>query len=92
MLKLPERTGYRVRVERKVRRMAGSYNHILHGYSMIENMHDAGECIEELHWLVERAIGKKEAKRLLDKEYYPMYRGEKPEDEHLKRIKKLRSK
>jgi hypothetical protein len=59
---------------------------------MIENMHDAGECIEELHWLVERAIGAKEANRLLDKEYYPMERGEKPKDEHLKKVQRLRQK
>jgi hypothetical protein len=68
--------------------MAGSYGHILHGWSLIENMGDAYECVEELFWLVERGIGREEAKRLLDKEFYPMERCEKPEDEALKFVRK----
>lgn len=61
--------------------MAGSYSHILRGWSMIENMVDAYECVEELLWLVERAIGREEATRLLENEFYPMCRGELPGDE-----------
>lgn len=62
--------------------MAGSYRHLLGegGFSMIENMRDAHGCIEELWWLVERAIGEDEAKRLLREEYYPMCRKEIPPD------------
>ena len=72
--------------------MSGSYSHLTHGYSMIENMGDAEECIDELHWLVERVIGTKEAKRLLDKEYYPMIREEVPQDLALKKVKRLQQK
>lgn len=68
--------------------MAGSYNHLKSGWSMIENMGDANECVEELYWLVEKAIGRKEANRILDEEYYPMIRSEKPWDEHLRYVKK----
>jgi|LauGreDrversion4_2_1035121.scaffolds.fasta_scaffold00054_35 hypothetical protein len=56
--------------------MAGSYQHLRSGWSHIENMGDAYESTEELLWLVQRAIGTKEAKRLLDAEFYPMKRGE----------------
>lgn len=60
--------------------MAGSYLHLYGGWSMIENMGDAAECTHELWWLVERAIGRVEAERLLREEYYPMLRGEKEPD------------
>lgn len=32
--------------------MAGSYSHIEHGWSLVENMGDAAETAEELLWLV----------------------------------------
>lgn len=69
--------------------MAGSYNHLLAdgGWSMIENMGDAHECVEELWWLVERAIGEQEAKRLLQDEFYPMERGERPHDDASAKVK-----
>ena len=72
--------------------MAGSYGHLFHGYSMIENMGDAIECIEELHWLVERAIGRERACQLLDQEFYPMVRGELKMDKFLKKIQNLEKK
>ena len=68
--------------------MAGSYQHILGGWSLVENMGDAHETAEELFWLVERSIGRKEAKRLLDAEYYPMKREEMPKDKHLTFVEK----
>ena len=70
--------------------MAGSYRHLLPqsdngpGWSLIENMGDAYECVEELFWLVERAIGRDEAIRLLESEFYPMARREMPKDEAMK--------
>lgn len=67
--------------------MAGSYNHLKNGWSMIENLGDAHECVEELFWLVERAVGRAEAQRLLREEFYPMQRGERPKDEHLTYVK-----
>jgi len=54
---------------------------------MIENMGDAHECVEELFWLVERAIGRKEATRLLEAEFHPMERKEKEPDSHLKYVR-----
>lgn len=66
--------------------MAGSYGHLLHGWSLIENMGDAYECVEELWWLVERVIGETEANRLLHDEYYPTIRGERPKDAHLLKV------
>jgi len=50
---------------------------------MIEDMGDAQECVEELFWLVERAIGREEARRLLREEFDRMKRGERPNDKHL---------
>ena len=57
--------------------MAGSYRHVLSGWSMIENMGDAHETVEELMWLVQSEIGKERAERLL-LEFYKMSRGEMP--------------
>ena len=68
--------------------MAGSYEHLLHGVSLIENMHDAGEAIEELFWLVESEIGRVRAKQLLNKQYYPMLRGERQFDTAMKYVRK----
>ncbi len=69
--------------------MAGSYRHLIGkdgGWGLIENMRDAHECVEELWWLVERAIGKDEALRLLSVEFYPMMRGEINPDASLKKV------
>lgn len=66
--------------------MAGSYSHLQRGWSMIENMGDAHEATEELFWLVQRAIGTKEAKRLLDSEFYPMKRGKKSDDKAMRYV------
>ncbi len=59
---------------------------------MIENMGDAYESTEELLWLVQRAIGTKEAKRLLDAEFYPMQRGEMKPDEAMRYVEKQMNK
>lgn len=70
--------------------MAGSYEHLVGsdgGWSLIENMGDAHECVEELLWLVEYAIGRADAKRALSEIYYPQSRGEKPEGLALKYIR-----
>lgn len=69
--------------------MAGSYSHVLSGWSRIENMGDAYEAVEELMWLVERGMGREEAQRLLDDEFYPMERGEVDPDPHLIEVRRL---
>lgn len=69
--------------------MAGSYSHVTHGWSLIENMGDAYEAVEELMWLVESQIGRKESKRLLDRQYYRMKRGELPKDRALRAVERL---
>jgi hypothetical protein len=74
--------------------MAGSYEHLLPreqgdpGWSHIENMGDAYECVEELFWLVEKCIGREEAKQQLRKGFYPMRRGEIPKDDALKFVER----
>lgn len=69
--------------------MAGSYNHVLRGWSLIENMGDANEAVEELMWLVQREIGTKKAKMLLNRCYYPMCRGEMAKDKAFKQTRRL---
>ena len=61
--------------------MAGSYEHALGGWSLIENMGDAYETVEELLWLVQEEIGTERARQLLLTKYYPMCRGEIEKDE-----------
>jgi len=51
-------------------------------------MGDAYESTEELLWLVQRAIGTKEATRLLNEEFYPIARGERPKDEAMRYVEK----
>lgn len=63
--------------------MAGSYEMILEAWSLVENMGDAYEAVEELLWLVQSQIGTSEAKRLLNEQYYPMIRGELEKDSAL---------
>lgn len=72
--------------------MAGSYNHVLHGWSLIENMGDAYEAVEELLWLVQSEIGKEKANELLDSKFYPMARGEIKPDKAMKQVMKLMGK
>ena len=55
--------------------MAGSYSHVHNGW-LIDHMGDAKEAVEEMMWLIYRAIGHEEATRLLKEEYYPMCRNE----------------
>jgi hypothetical protein len=61
--------------------MAGSYIMARKGWSLIENMGDAYEAVEELLWLVQSQIGTQEAERLLIEEYYPMCRRTKRSDD-----------
>ncbi len=60
--------------------MAGSYDHVMDGWSLIENMGDAYEAVEELLWLVQEEIGTKKACKLLNSKFYPMARGELKKD------------
>lgn len=70
--------------------MAGSYGHLMNGencgWSLIENMGDANECVEELLWLILRAIGHERALELLKTEYFPMKRGEQLPDAALNEV------
>ena len=74
--------------------MAGSYRHLLPGdddgpgWSMIENMGDACECVEELFWLVEKYIGRDAAMQHLDSVFYPMRRGEIPPDDAMEFVER----
>jgi hypothetical protein len=72
--------------------MAGSYEHILHGWSLIENMGDAYEAVEELMWLVQSQIGETKAKQLLAKKFYPMYNNKHPKDSFMLEIENLMGK
>ncbi|MDD2753909.1 MAG: hypothetical protein PHS80_00140 [Methanothrix sp.] len=69
--------------------MAGSYQHVLHGWSLIENMGDAQEAVEELMWLVQSQIGTKKAKDLLKSRFYPMQRGEIKKDKSFEKVTRL---
>ena len=69
--------------------MAGSYDHALGGWSMIENMGDAYEAVEELLWLVQYEIGEEKAKALLKSKFYPMANGDIPGDEHYHNVQSL---
>ncbi len=71
--------------------MAGSYNHVLRGWSMIENMGDAYECVHEMLWLIQRSIGTEESRRLLSDEYYRMCRGERPVDQAFRNVDEFMS-
>ena len=68
--------------------MAGSYEHVMAGWSLIENMGDAYEAVEELLWLVQEKIGTENARKALINEYYPMERGEIPKSKALLDVKK----
>lgn len=69
--------------------MAGSYEHILDGWSLIENMGDAHEAVEQLLYLVESQIGADMATKILDRDFYPMVRGEKEKDKYFRKVKYL---
>ena len=45
--------------------MAGSYEAALWHPSLLENMGDAGEAIEQMLWLILRGVGHEEAVRLI---------------------------
>ena len=72
--------------------MSGSYgcliDRVIHdedyegGFSLIENMGDAHECIEELFWLVEKYIGREAALEHLEI-FNQMKRGEIPNDDEM---------
>lgn len=71
--------------------MAGSYRHVMgrgSGWALVENMGDAYETVEEMAWLIARAIGHAEAIRLLTTEFYPMKRGEIPKDVALRIVER----
>jgi len=72
--------------------MAGSYNHVMSGWSSVENMGDAKESVEELLWLVQEGIGDRKACELLASKFYPMRRGEKDEDSTYIDVKKMMNK
>jgi hypothetical protein len=74
--------------------MAGSYGHVnlVDGkWSLIENMGDAYECVEELLWLVARLTHSDHARitKLLDDEFYPMCRGELTPDTAMSAVKRV---
>lgn len=66
--------------------MAGSFSHVMMGWSLIENMGDANEVVEELMWLVLSEIGEDRAKALLHERFYPMLEGEIAQDDALTRV------
>lgn len=71
--------------------MAGSYRHVMGRggrWTLVENMGDAYETVEEMAWLIERAIGHKAATQLLDREFYPMKRGEIRKDFALEKVER----
>ena len=68
--------------------MAGSYEMVREAWSLVENMGDACEAVEELLWLVQSQIGTTEAERLLNEQYYPMIRGELEKDSALLEVEK----
>ena len=72
--------------------MAGSYHHLAGengGWSLIENMGDAHEAVEQLLWLVFRLDRFGTAEALLDKEFHPIERGERAPDEHFVRVREI---
>lgn len=89
--------------------MAGSYGHLMGSdpepriepsWSMIENMGDAYECVEQLLWLVlyfaatcttHGTVGEAHTTitAAIDDVYYPMVRGERPADAALLTVRKV---
>ena len=61
--------------------MAGSFNHLLNGMDMIENMGDAAEAFEQLMWVIQRTLGTEKTVELLNSEFYPMVRGDLKQDD-----------
>lgn len=55
--------------------MAGSYEHVRHGWSSIENMGDAAEAVEELLYLVSCFGDERDIQEALA-EFYKFKRGE----------------
>lgn len=69
--------------------MAGSLQHVLHSWNLIEDMGDAYELTEELLFIILEEIGEEKAKEILDSKFYPMMRGDEPESESFIRVHKL---
>lgn len=69
--------------------MAGSYNHVRNGWSLIENMGDAYETVEELLYLVQSEIGTEKAHKLLKEKFYPMANGKIKPDRHYEKVQTL---
>lgn len=56
--------------------MAGSYSHVRNGgWSLIENMGDAAECVEELYFPVRSYLSDEEIEQALD-QFHRFARGE----------------
>jgi hypothetical protein len=69
--------------------MAGSLQHVLDGWSLIENMGDAQEAVHELMYLVLSEIGEEKALNILDEKYYPICRGNIDKDDVFTRVDNL---
>ena len=69
--------------------MAGSLEHVLDGWSQIENMGDAHEAVHELMYLVISEIGEEKARNILNEKYYPMRRGNIDKDDVFTRVDNL---
>ena len=66
--------------------MAGSFAHVGSDdgrWSLVEDMGDAHETVEQLLWLVLRTVGRDQATTLLAEEFYPMKRHERAKDQAL---------
>ncbi len=72
--------------------MAGSYGHVASGWSLIENMGDAYECVEELMFIIQSTLTEEQVNDLLQKRYYPMVRGELAPDAVFLRVQELMDK
>lgn len=70
--------------------MAGSYRHLTTngGRSMLEGEGDMHEALHELYWIARRLASDRKINNLLEKEYYPMRRGEIPFDTAMLEVKR----
>jgi len=69
--------------------MAGSLDHCLDGWSLIENMGDSFEATEQMLWLVLSEIGEDRARNLIKERFYKMKRGERGPDEAYKKTMRV---
>jgi len=72
--------------------MAGSFRHILNGWSMIENMGDAHEAVQELMYVILSEVGEKRANKILNKQFYPIIRGDVQPDKPFDKVQRLMNK